>query len=135
MSDFGLSAASLKKLEGVHPDLQALTKRAIELTRIDFGVSEGVRTYDRQCQLVKEGASNTLHSKHLLQIEASGSGHAIDIFAFLNNKVTWANKYYGPVLQAFMTAAIELETQVVFGHLWQDFQDSVHIELNEKYYG
>ena len=134
MSDFGLSAASLKNMEGVHPDLVALTKRAIELTRIDFGVTEGVRAFDRQCQLVKEGASNTLHSKHLLQVESSGNGHAIDIMAYMNGKGTWVNKYYGPILQAFMTAAIELETQVVFGHLWQDFNDSVHIELNGDYY-
>lgn len=128
---YSLSAKSLTRLHGVHPDLIAVAKRAIELTRIDFGISEGVRTTDRQYQLYAEGKSDTLHSKHLLQ--DSGYGHAIDVFAYVNGKVTWANKYYGPIVQAFITAATESETQLRFGHLWQDFHDSVHIELNSEY--
>ena len=132
MSDFGLSAASLKNMQGVHPDLVAVVKRAIELTRIDFGVSEGLRTYEKQCEMVRDDKSKTLHSKHLLQ--DSGYGHAVDVFAYMNGEEEWHNKYYGPICQAFVTAAIELETQIVLGHLWLGFQDSVHIELDGNYY-
>ena len=119
-------------LNGVHPDLARVTKRAIELTPIDFGISEGVRTYARQVELVEEKKSTTLHSQHLLQ--DSGYGHAIDVYAYLNGKANWQNKYYGPIVQAFITAAIEEEVQLEFGHLWKDFQDSVHIQLSPDYY-
>ena len=40
---FKLSQRSLGKLEGVHPDLVATVKRAIEITKVDFGVTAGVR--------------------------------------------------------------------------------------------
>ena len=42
--------------EGVKPDLVKVVKRAIELTTVDFGVIEGVRTEERQKELVAKGA-------------------------------------------------------------------------------
>lgn len=129
---FALSAKSLKRLEGVHPELVAVVKRAIELTPVDFGVSEGVRTTSRQLQLVGQGKSMTENSKHLLQ--GSGYGHAVDIFAFVNGKANWTNRVYGPIVQAFFNAAVELGVQIKPGHLWPTFQDSVHIELDDRYY-
>ena len=129
---FELSAKSLKKLEGIHPDLQAVVKRAIEISPIDFGVSEGVRTTTRQLELVGQGKSTTENSKHLLQ--DSGYGHAVDVFAFINGKANWTNKVYGPIVQALFTAAIELGVQIKSGHLWRTFHDSVHIELDGAYY-
>lgn len=44
MKNFKLSARSLAKLEGVHPHLVSVVKRAIEITEVDFGITEGVRT-------------------------------------------------------------------------------------------
>ena len=41
---FKLSQRSLDRLEGFKPDLVNVVKRAIELTTVDFGVIEGVRT-------------------------------------------------------------------------------------------
>ena len=40
---YKLSKRSLSRLEGVDPKLVAVVKRAIELTRVDFGVTEGLR--------------------------------------------------------------------------------------------
>ncbi|RYD61794.1 MAG: M15 family peptidase, partial [Verrucomicrobiaceae bacterium] len=62
---YKLSAESLEKLKGVHPDLVKVVKRAIELTTIDFKVGEGVRTPARQKKLVAEGKSKTLNSRHI----------------------------------------------------------------------
>lgn len=132
MSQFELSRKSMRQLRTVHPDLQRVTKRAIELTRIDFGVSEGLRSASRQLELVAQRKSTTENSKHLIQED--GYGHAIDIYAFYNGKVNWTNRVYGPIIQAFITAAIEEGVQVIFGHLWLDLFDSVHIELNEEHY-
>jgi len=41
---FKLSARSLNNLGGVHPKLVDTVKIAIEKTRTDFGVSQGVRS-------------------------------------------------------------------------------------------
>jgi peptidoglycan L-alanyl-D-glutamate endopeptidase CwlK len=45
---YSLGARSLQRLEGVHPDLVRVVKRAISLTDLDFTVLEGLRTVERQ---------------------------------------------------------------------------------------
>jgi len=129
---FEFSTKSLKNLDGVHPDLKRVALRAIKISSIDFGITDGVRTQSKQLELMAEGKSFREDSNHLIQ--DSGYGHAIDVVAWFNGKITWHNKYYGPIVQAFTSAAIEEGTQLAFGHLWPNFQDSVHIELDEKYY-
>ncbi|KZZ63541.1 hypothetical protein A3765_10565 [Oleiphilus sp. HI0130] len=130
---FKLSGKSLQRLGGVHPDLVRLTKRAIERSPVDFGITEGVRSYERQVQLVQAKKSTTLHSLHLVQ-EHTGYGHAIDIFAYVGGKATWSPKYYGPIIQTFITEAAILGIQTEFGLLWKDFTDAPHIQLNRKFY-
>ena len=74
---FKLSNRSKGKLEGVHPDMVAVVERAIELTKVDFGVTYGVRTVEEQEKLVASGRSQTMKSKHLIQ--DSGYSHAVDV--------------------------------------------------------
>ena len=73
---YKLGQRSLQNLSGVHPDLVSVVKRAIEITKQDFSVIEGVRNIDRQRQLVKSGASTTMNSRHL-------TGPAVDISTIL----------------------------------------------------
>jgi len=75
MPQFG--ARSEANLIGVHPDLVGVLRRAI--LRFDFTVLNdgGVRTLERQRELVAEKKSKTLNSKHLVQPD--GYGHAVDI--------------------------------------------------------
>lgn len=47
---FVLSQQSLDRLTDIHPDLQKVVKRAIELSSVDFKVVEGVRS-DEQCYI------------------------------------------------------------------------------------
>lgn len=81
-SGFVLGERSLKNLWGVHPDLVAVVKRAIQITRTDFAVIEGVRTKERQKELVRKGASKTMNSRHL-------TGHAVDIVPVKNGAISW----------------------------------------------
>ena len=67
---FKLSQRSIDKLDGVHPDMVAVVNRAIELTEVDFGVIQGVRTVEEQEALVAKGASQTMKSMHLPQEDA-----------------------------------------------------------------
>ena len=71
---FKLSRRSERALVGVHPDLQAVVRSAIRSSVLDFVVLEGVRTLARQQELVRQGASRTMKSRHL-------TGHAVDLGA------------------------------------------------------
>ncbi len=57
MSEFKLSKASLKRLEGVDERLVRIVKRAIKETKVDFAVAEGFRTAERQNELYRQGFS------------------------------------------------------------------------------
>lgn len=76
---FELSENSLKKLVGVNPNLVKVVKRAIEITGIDFRITEGVRTKERQALLVKQGKSKTMNSRHL-------TGDAVDLVAIVDGE-------------------------------------------------
>ena len=129
---FKLSKRSKDNLYGVHPDLCAVVERAIQITRIDFGVSEGLRTLARQKQLKADGKSKTLNSMHLTQ--ADGFSHAVDLYVLVEGKASWEHKHFRLAIQAMMTAAIELDVQIKAGGLWRDFLDSPHFQLNQEYY-
>ena len=72
-----LSQKSLTKLDGAHPDLARVIKRAAVLSSIDFTVLEVLRTVARQKELVAKGASKTMKSRHLPG--ADGKSRAVDI--------------------------------------------------------
>lgn len=80
-----LGSASLAKLEGVHPDLVRVIKRAITISRRDFRVIEGVRTPERQRKLYAQGRTTpgpkvtwTLNSNHFINPKTK-YGHAVDL--------------------------------------------------------
>lgn len=130
--NYVLSLRSLKNLEGVHPDLRAVVMRAIEITEYDFGVTCGKREDEEQEEMFANGSSLTLKSKHLIQVD--GFSHAVDLSCYVNGKITWEHKYFRKIIQAMMTAAIELGIQIKAGGLWRDFLDSPHFELDDNYY-
>lgn len=49
---FKFSSRSEKNLQGVNPDLVKVTRRALEISEVDFGITEGLRSRYRQKQLV-----------------------------------------------------------------------------------
>ena len=123
---YKLGARSLERLEGVHPDLVAVVKLAIQKTEIDFTVLEGLRTKERQVQLVASGASRTMNSRHL-------TGHAVDLGAMLNGKVEWSWPLYDKIAKAMKEAADELNIPVEWGGDWK-MKDGPHWQLpRDKY--
>lgn len=113
---FKLSQRSLDKLEGVHPDLVAVVKRAIELTDVDFGVTYGVRTYEEQEELYASGRSQTMKSKHLIQDD--GYSHAVDLVAYFGNNVSWELNVYDNIADAMAEAANEIGIPLKWGAAW-----------------
>lgn len=119
---FRLGATSLSRLKGVHPDLVKVVKRAIELTPIDFTVLEGLRSKERQAQLVAKGASKTMNSYHI-------TGHAVDIAPLVDGKVTWDWKYYNQLAPVIKQAAKELGVKIEWGGDWTSFKDGPHFQI------
>lgn len=111
MSQFTLGEKSLKELEGVHPDLVAVVKRAIEITVQDFSVHDGRRTLEEQQRLVASGASQTLESRHL-------TGHAVDLVPYINGKLRWEWDPIYNIADAVRTAAKALGTPIRWGGAW-----------------
>lgn len=124
---FMLSARSREKLKGVHPELVKVVERAIQITEVDFSVTEGVRTYQRQSQLVKAGASTTYNSRHL-------TGHAVDLAAWIGNQLRWDWPLYYKIAAAMKQAAKELGVSITWGGDWKTFKDGPHFELDRKVY-
>jgi peptidoglycan L-alanyl-D-glutamate endopeptidase CwlK len=115
---FSLSSRSRGKLEGVHPDMVAVVERAIELTKVDFGVTYGVRTMEEQEKLVAAGRSQTMKSKHLKQ--DSGYSHAVDVMAYVDGQGVWELNVYDDVCDAFKAAAEELGVAIKWGAAWSE---------------
>ena len=124
---YQLGSKSIRRMQGVNPDLVRVVERAIELTEIDFTVLEGLRTRERQEALVKAGASKTLRSRHL-------TGHAVDLAALVVGRVVWNTGPYFKIERAIKTAAGELGIAIEWGGDWKSFRDYVHWQLpHDKY--
>jgi peptidoglycan L-alanyl-D-glutamate endopeptidase CwlK len=115
---FKLGNRSKQKLEGVHPDMVAVVERAIELTKVDFGVTYGVRTVEEQEKLVASGRSQTMKSKHLIQ--DTGYSHAVDVVAYDGSDVVWEINVYDDICDAFKEAAIENGVAIKWGAAWSE---------------
>jgi peptidoglycan L-alanyl-D-glutamate endopeptidase CwlK len=138
---FSFSDSSLKKLEGVHPDLIKVVCRAIALSEVDFKIIEGVRTPARQKILYAQGRTKpgpivtwTLRSNHFVNPK-TGFGHAIDV---LPAPYDWKHgKVWDQMAKAMFEAADELDTPIRWGADWdrdgkpreRGETDSPHFEL------
>ena len=123
---FTLGSKSLACLEGVHPDLVRVVKRAITITPVDFAVLEGLRTEARQRELFAAGATKTLNSRHL---KRGGYGHAVDLAPLDGGAVSWAWPLYYKLAPAVKEAARLEGVPITWGGDWTSFKDGPHWEL------
>lgn len=131
---YSLGAKSLSKLDGVHPDLVNVVKRAIEISDIDFTVTEGVRTMERQKELVAAGASKTLKGRHIPDNNQCGMSCAVDLAAMVAGKVDWSWPLYSKIAAAMKSAAKEIGVSIEWGGDWRTFKDGPHFQLTWKDY-
>ncbi|MFZ7136619.1 M15 family metallopeptidase [Avibacterium avium] len=128
MNKFKFSQRSEESLKGVHQDLVKVVRRALQLSSVDFTVIEGVRSKAKQKRLFAQGASKTMHSRHL-------TGHAVDIVPY---PLDWQDKArFQKISQAMFHAAKELNIPIRWGGDWNQngktederFYDGPHFEL------
>lgn len=118
-----LSNRSLKNLQGVDPKLQKLISELIKQSPYDFTVIEGLRTLERQKELLALKKTQTLNSKHLL-------GKAVDFVVYdETEQLTWEPKYYKTVADKAKDIAKELNIQITWGGDWKTLKDYDHLEL------
>jgi len=111
MSEFKLSRRSLDRLEGVDDDLVAVVRYAINATKTDFGVIQGLRTLEMQKELVAKGASQTMKSKHL-------DGKAVDLMAYISGRGSWELNLYDDLADAMKEGANMVGCKVRWGAAW-----------------
>lgn len=109
---FKLSKRSLDRLEGVDEGLIQVVQYAIQVTNIDFAVTEGLRTPERQLELYRKGAS---------QIAKGGThveGRAVDLVAYIGDRISWELNLYDDIADAMKLAAIEIGVPLRWGAAW-----------------
>ena len=107
-----LDERSLKRLDGVHEDLVKVVKLAIDLSPNTFVVTEGLRSAERQKQLVAAGASQTMRSRHL-------TGHAVDLAVKVGDEIRWDWPLYLKLADTMRQAAENAGVQVEWGGMWK----------------
>ena len=122
-----LDARSLRRLEGVHPDLVRVVKAAAE--GMSFIVTEGLRTPEKQARLVEAGASQTLRSRHL-------TGHAVDLAVLVDGDVRWDWPLYEKLGDHLKKTASLLVPPVPleWGGDWKSLRDGPHFQLPRALY-
>lgn len=121
---FKLSQRSLDRMKGVDEKLVNVVKRAIEISEIDFCVTEGLRTKERQAELMKAGATRTMNSKHIV-------GKAVDLAAIVDGHVRWDWPLYPKLATAMKRAAEILNVKIEWGGDWLSFRDGPHFQLKD----
>lgn len=145
---FRLSNASLTRLRTVDPRLQRVMELAIELTSVDFMITQGLRTLDEQARLYGKGRTRVMMAAKGLPMEYAKpgeakvtwtmnsnhmSGRAVDVAAWVNGKIDWDNlDNYHEIAKAVKAAAATLNIPVDWGGDWKTTKDLPHFELRRE---
>ncbi len=117
---------SRERLKGVDTRIINVLNELIKI--MDVTIIEGVRTKERQAELLKQGATKVKYSKHM-------EGKAVDLAPY---PIDWENRdgfyYMGGMIRGI---AKQLGLKIRFGGDWDsdgdtkdnNFDDLVHIEI------
>lgn len=128
MKHHKFSINSAKVLASVDSRLFDIATRALELSKIDFGIpaSGGLRTPQEQNELYQGGKSQLdgFEKKSYHQ-----TGKALDVYAFVDGSASWDESHLSMVACAMLQAASELGYKLQWGGLWVNFVDMPHFQL------
>lgn len=124
---------STERRKGVHPDLLKLADAVLQAAPWPLRITEGLRTLERQKQLLKIKATKTLNSRHL-------TGHAIDVVPYIDldrdGKIETEELYnkmlFGVLIPIAKQQAERLKIEMTWGYDWG--WDMPHWELNRRFY-
>lgn len=119
-----LAERDIKRLEGVDCRLVKVVLVAAEIYPLPITIAEGLRTLERQKQLLKEGRTKTLESKHL-------KGLAVDVYPLTADRKKIDSMGYDRLAKAMKKAAQFVGVEIAWGGDWKTFIDKPHYELCE----
>lgn len=119
---FKLSQRSINRMAGVNEDLVRVVKLTITRSPLDFSITEGLRTIERQRELVAQKKSQTMKSRHII-------GEAVDICVLIDGKANWDFENYRKVADVFKTCAKELGVAITWGGDWKTLKDGPHFQI------
>jgi peptidoglycan L-alanyl-D-glutamate endopeptidase CwlK len=119
---FKLSQRSIDRMAGVNEDLVRVVKLAITRSPLDFSITEGLRTVERQRELVAQKKSQTMKSRHIV-------GEAVDICVLIDGKANWDFENYRKVADVFKACAKELGVTITWGGDWKTLKDGPHFQI------
>lgn len=111
-------------LAQVNPALAKLMYQTEARLPDAFEITEGMRSSDRQAQLVAQGASQTMNSRHI-------AGNAVDIvIPGGNGQPNWNFEDYRPIADTAKAVAAEQGvSDFVWGGDWKTLKDGVHFQV------
>ena len=119
---YKFSKRSLDNLKGVDERLVKLMKEVLSISPYDFGITEGLRTIEKQKEYVRTGKSQTMNSYHL-------KGKALDIVVYKDREVTWKLDYYKEIADIVKEIAKEKGLKITWGGDWKTLVDGPHFQL------
>lgn len=119
---YKFSKRSLDNLKGVDERLVKLMEEVLSISPYDFGITEGLRTIEKQKEYVRTGKSQTMNSYHL-------KGKAVDIVVYKDGEVTWDLKYYKEIAKIVKETATEKGLKITWGGDWKTLVDGPHFQL------
>ena len=131
-----LSERDEKRLEGVHPDLVRVIRRAAAESPVRFMVIEGLRSRETQARYLAQGKSKTMNSRHL-------TGHAVDIAPLIDqdddgvaesHEISWRWPHFHSLAPHIKAAAVREGVEIEWGGDWRSFPDGPHWQLPRRVY-
>lgn len=121
---YKFSNRSLNNLKGVDMKLVDLMTEVLQKSPYDFGITEGLRTLEKQKEYVRAGKSQTMNSYHL-------NGRAVDIVVYKDGKVTWDLKYYKEIADIVKDTAAKKGLKITWGGDWKTLVDGPHFQIEK----
>lgn len=114
-----------ERLKGVDTSLTAVVRAAAGTLPFDLLVVEGVRTKERQAEMVRIKASRTMNSYHL-------TGHAVDLAPVVDGKPRWDWPLFTPIAKAMKKEAAKRGVALTWGGDWRKFPDGPHFQITRQ---
>ncbi|MDY4006761.1 MAG: M15 family metallopeptidase [Fusobacterium varium] len=119
---YKFSKRSLDNLKGVDKRLVKVMEEVLSISPYDFGITEGLRTIEKQKEYVRTGKSQTMNSYHL-------KGKAVDIVVYKDREVTWKLDYYKEIADLVKKIAEHDGLKITWGGDWKTLVDGPHFQL------
>lgn len=103
-----------ERLNGVDSKLVLIVEEMASCVSFDVIVVEGLRSLERQKELVAKGASRTMKSKHLI-------GKAVDLAPYKDGKILWEDKdKFKEIARVMDVSAKFFGINLIHGYDWSD---------------